>query len=73
MPRKNKRTELTQDDVRKKVWRHNSFFGHARMMLAQCESIIHSPTTSPDTKATAQRISSEVHVLIKNLKVRIDK
>lgn len=74
MPRKNNRkTELTREDVTRKVWRHNSFFGHVRMMHSQCETIVHAPTTTPEAKAVALRIINEVRELTKLLKTRIDK
>lgn len=69
MPRKSR---LSQDEVRRHVWRHNSFFGCARMMHSQCEAIIHAPSTDAQTKETARRIQNEVHMLIRQLKVRID-
>lgn len=74
MTRKNNRkTELSVDDVRRKVWKHNSFFGHCRMMISQCEGIVHSPTTTQEAKAVALRIEAEARELTRLLKVRIDK
>jgi hypothetical protein len=55
------------------IWRHNSFFGFARMMHAQCETLIKAESTTPEAKATALRIKNEVHVLIRQLKTRVDK
>lgn len=68
-----KKTNFTRDEVRKHVWRHNAFFGHARMMHSQCEHIIHAESTTSEAKETARRIQNEVHQLIRQLKVRIDK
>lgn len=68
-----KKTNLTQNEVRRHVWRHNAFFGHARMMYSQCEQIIHAESTSAEAKETARRIQNEVHQLIRQLKVRVDK
>lgn len=59
-------------DKRRKVWKHNSFFGHARMMQTQCETILHSPTVTPETRDCVSRIRNETQLLMKLLKTRID-
>jgi hypothetical protein len=74
MPRKNNRSPLDEGEIaRRKVWKHNSYFGHARMMQAQCENIIHSPTTTEAAKETARRIQMLTVLLTQNLKERVDK
>lgn len=74
MPRKNNRkTDLTRKECISHVWRHNSFFGWARMMQSQCHGIINSPSTTPETKAIALRIENETKELIRQLKTRVDK
>lgn len=70
MPRKSR---LSQEDTRKHVWRHNSFFGFARMMHSQCEIIAHAESTTRETQETARRIQNEIHQLIRQLKERVDK
>lgn len=73
MPRKNNRTDRPADDIRRKAWKHNSFFGHTRMIHSQCEAMVHAPSTTPEAKAVALRIINEVKELTKLLKVRVDK
>jgi len=54
------------------VWRHNSLFGHARMMEANAENIVKAATTSPEAKATAKQIIKLARSLRLQLKDRID-
>ena len=72
MPRKNANARETVGPAQKRIWRHNGFFGHARMIHSQCEAMIHSDTTTPETKAIAARILSETKELTKSLKERLD-
>lgn len=55
------------------IWRHNSFFGYAAMMRAQCQSIIDAPTTTYEAKKAAQRILNLTHDLAEALKTRHEK
>jgi len=74
MPRKNSRAPtLRNDEPKRRIWRHNSFFGHARMMQAQCEAIIHADSTNVEAKESASRIINETKILTRALKERMDK
>lgn len=57
---------------RQRVWRHNSFMGSARMMMAQCFAIGNSQTATPEAKETAGKISALAAQLAMQLKKRID-
>ena len=53
------------------VWRHNSFFGHCRMMEAQLKIMIKAETTSIETKSIATDIEQLVRQLSRSLKTRV--
>ena len=53
--------------VRNEIWRHNSFHGHAVMMIANCNSIIDAKTTTRGSKILAQQIQ----VLAAKLKISL--
>lgn len=55
-----------------KLWRHNSFFGHAAMMQAQAKAIIDFETTTQTTKIIAKEILRLARELELALKERID-
>jgi hypothetical protein len=52
------------------VWKHNSFFGHVRMMEGQLLMMYKADTTTPETKATAAEISKLLKHLARSLKTR---
>lgn len=56
----------------RELWKHNSFFGHARMMEAQCQVIIDAESTDPSTKLIAREIRRLARELSLALKNRID-
>lgn len=58
--------------ARQARWRHNGFIGSAKMMQAQCNAIIKSPTTTTDTKNLAAEIKLWAGTLALKLKERID-
>jgi hypothetical protein len=60
------------EDLHRKVWRHNSFFGFSRLAESNMETIIHSPTTTAAAKEIARRISNECKQLTRALKERVD-
>lgn len=72
MPRKNSNARATTSPAQKRAWKHNSFFGHARMMISQCEGIIHSDSATPDAKDIARHIQAMARELTKALKERLD-
>jgi hypothetical protein len=73
MPRKNKRkSEAAPSPARLRVWKHNSFFGHARMMEAQCEGILRAHSVTDETREIAFRILCDAKALTKSLKQRRD-
>lgn len=57
---------------RQKIWRHNSFLGHARMMEMNLRNIIDADTTTDQTKFTARKILADVEHLKLSLKTRRD-
>lgn len=59
-------------DARQRVWRHNAFTGHARMMEANLNSIIVSPSTTEGTKYIAREMLKKIPDLLSGLKTRID-
>jgi len=54
------------------VWKHNSFFGHVRMMQSNLESIINSRSTCTDTKQIAKEMIDSTQMLLGTLRTRID-
>ena len=72
MPRKNSNARATVSPAQKRIWRHNSFFGHARMMISQCEGIIHSDSATPEAKSLARAIQANARELTRALKERLD-
>lgn len=44
--------------ARQDRWRHNSFFGHAKMMQSNCRAIMESKTATSEAKAIANRINT---------------
>lgn len=51
-------------------WRHNAHIGSAAMMLANCNSIITSSTTTEESKETARKIATLAAYLRETLKTR---
>jgi hypothetical protein len=52
------------------IWRHNSCFGHAAMMKAQCREIMRSPTATPESMRIAGEIRRLAYQLSESLKTR---
>lgn len=57
---------------RQRVWRHNAFSGHARMMQMQLQAMANSDSTSWTVKNIARGMLKDVELLKKHLKTRID-
>ena len=57
---------------RLRAFRHNSFVGHARMMMMQAQNIATSDTTTEETKQIADQIVELAVKLEQSLKTRID-
>lgn len=53
-------------------WHHNAFLGHAKMMLANCNTIIQSPTTTEHAKHCAKQIAGLTVELTEALRTRRD-
>lgn len=71
MPRKNRPLTLSEAVVlRKRVWRHNSYFGHCAMMKKQLENIIHAETTTDESRHAAAAMLDAVRYLTATLKIR---
>lgn len=56
--------------ARQERWKHNSFHGHAAMMMQNARSIAEARTTTDETKDIANRIYALANQLKANLKVR---
>ena len=57
---------------RLRAFKHNSFVGHARMMMMQAQNIATSDTTTEDTKQIADQIAKLASKLEQSLKTRVD-
>ena len=57
---------------RLRAFRHNSFVGHARMMMKQAQNITISDTTTKETKQIAYLIAELASKLERSLKTRVD-
>ena len=57
---------------RLRAFRHNSFMGHARMMMMQAQNIATSDTTTEETKLIAKQIYELVDKLSRSLTKRVD-
>ncbi len=57
---------------KRRIWQHNSFLGHAKMMQHQCTSIIQSVTATPEAKSIASDIYVRAQALTGALAKRID-
>ena len=57
---------------RREIWRHNSFRGHAAMMLSNTRSITDSKTATHESKTLARQIAALSLKLSKSLRTRVD-
>ena len=57
---------------RLRAFKHNSFVGHARMMMLQAQNIAISDTTTEETKQIADQIVELASKLERSLKTRVD-
>ena len=57
---------------RLRAFKHNSFVGHARMMMMQAQNIITSNTTTEETKQIADQIYALAGKLSRSLSTRVD-
>ena len=57
---------------RLRAFRHNSFVGHARMMMMQAHNIVTSDTTTEETKQIADQIRTLASKLERSLAKRVD-
>lgn len=64
---------MKKGEEKRRIWHHNSFFGHARMAEANMFSIIRADSTTPEAKATAEQIAGLARKLRTQLKTRIDR
>ena len=74
MPRKYiKKGESPEGRERRlRAFRHNSFVGHARMMMMQAQNIAISDTTTKEAKEIAYEIAVLATKLQRYLKTRVD-
>lgn len=54
------------------VWKHNALLGGIGMAQAGMERIVNSPTTTPEAKDKAKEIWTDLELLKKLTKVRVD-
>ena len=57
---------------RLRAFKHNSFVGHARMMMMQAQNIATSDTTTEETKQIADQIGELAGKLSQSLTKRVD-
>ena len=57
---------------RNRVWRHNSFIGHAVLMRANLNAIISADSTTEHTKHLARTILGLIPALQNSLTERVD-
>ena len=57
---------------RLRAFKHNSFVGHARMMMMQAHTIATSDTTTEETKQIADQIAELAGKLARSLAKRVD-
>ena len=57
---------------RLRAFKHNSFVGHARMMMMQAQNISISDTTTKETKQIADQIAELASKLERSLSKRVD-
>ena len=74
MPRKYiKKGESPEGRERRlRAFKHNSFVGHARMMMMQAQNIAISDTTTKEAKEIAYEIAVLATKLERYLKTRVD-
>ena len=74
MPRKYiKKGESPEGRERRlRAFKHNSFVGHARMMMMQAQNIATSDTTTEETKQIAYQITELAGKLARSLAKRVD-
>ena len=74
MPRKYiKKGESPEGRERRlRAFKHNSFMGHARMMMMQAQNIATSDTTTEETKQIADQIYELADKLSRSLTKRVD-
>lgn len=74
MPRKYiKKGESPEGRERRlRAFKHNSFVGHARMMMMQAQNIATSDTTTEETKQIADQIYDLADKLARSLAKRVD-
>lgn len=59
-------------DQRNRIWRHNSFLGHATMIMRQANNIAYADSTNREAKVIANEIARLAEELLIQLKERID-
>jgi hypothetical protein len=59
-------------DKKRRIWRHNSFLGHAVMMRQQLNAILAADSTTPETKQIARSMLGLVSKLQNSLATRKD-
>jgi hypothetical protein len=57
---------------RQRVWRHNSFRGHASMMLSQLQAILRSDSITPEARDAAEQMLTLADSLAFHLEKRVD-
>lgn len=59
-------------EARRRVWTHNSFFGHCKMAEKNMLAMIAATSTTPEAKDQANRIILELQQLHNLLQKRVD-
>lgn len=63
---------LTQEDCRRRVWRHNGLQGHVAMSKAFLRNVIASDSATPEAKVLAGALYDKMCELQQELVKRVD-
>lgn len=74
MPALPPRTPEQQAALTKKqrIWKHNSFRGHASMMHMQLQGILRADSITPEARDVAEQMLTLVYSLAYHLEKRVD-
>lgn len=59
-------------EKQQRVWKHNSFLGHASMMHMQLQGILRSDSITPEVRDVAEQMLTLADSLAFHLKKRVD-
>lgn len=56
--------------IRRKIWQHNGYFGHAAMAIRAMQAMQRAKTTTDETQLLAFQIEGQLQALIESLRTR---